>query len=448
MSDINDPGGDGTEPELADAADFDGDGDGALAVDEAGDTPRKERKPPKPRKEKKKGLGYRLYHGETSIDFIGRRRIGFIISGVVIGIGIISLATQGLNFGIDFKGGTSWEVKSKTLTASQVRSNIAGLGLTDTKVEVLQGSEGRVVRVQADVKGESTNATEAKAKVRAELAKEAGVQPNEVAFTDVGPSWGKEISNKAIRALIFFFIAISIYISARFEWKMAVSALVAVVHDIVVTVGVYSLTGLPVTPGTVIAFLTILGYSLYDTIVVFDRVMENTRGLASSGRMTYGDMVNLSMNQTLMRSINTSLVALLPVLSVLIIGSKIMGATALEDFGFALAIGLLTGAYSSIFIASPMLAVLKEREPRYANIRARLASRGGAVGAPLTPAAAAAASGGISVGVAAGTDEAPLRPSSGGGGGGSGGGQPRPRPANRPAAKRPAPRPRKKGRRR
>src|SRR5213078_3936048 len=183
------------------------------------------------------------------------------------------------------------------------------------------------------------------------------------------------ITRKAIRALIFFFVLIAAYISFRFEWKMAVAALVAVVHDILVTVGVYSVVGFSVTPGTVIAFLTILGYSLYDTIVVFDRVQENTRGLAASGRMTYGDTVNLSMNQVLMRSLNTSLVAIMPVLSVLILGAYVLGATALEDFGLALTVGLLTGAYSSIFIASPLLAMFKERETRYAQIRTKLASR-------------------------------------------------------------------------
>src|SRR5438270_3953149 len=172
---------------------------------------------------------------------------------------------------------------------------------------------------------------------------------------------------------------------------MAAAAVIAVIHDILVTVGVYSLAGFPVTPATVIAFLTILGYSLYDTIVVFDKVRENSVGLGATGRLTYSDVVNLSMNQVLMRSLNTSLVAILPVLSVLIIGAYVLGATALKDFGLALSVGLLTGAYSSIFIASPLLAVLKEREPRYASIRSRLASRGGAggVGAPLTPAAAA-----------------------------------------------------------
>jgi preprotein translocase subunit SecF len=202
------------------------------------------------------------------------------------------------------------------------------------------------------------------------------------------------VTSKAEKALVVFFILITIYISFRFEWKMAIAAIVAVIHDILVTVGIYSISRFSVTPGTVVAFLTILGYSLYDTIVVFDRIEENTRGLSASGRMTYADTVNLSMNQVLMRSINTSFVAILPVASILGIGAYLLGATALEDFGLALLVGLLTGAYSSIFIASPVLVLLKEREPRYAAIRQRLASKGGAIGVPLTPAAAAVMAGG------------------------------------------------------
>ena len=177
----------------------------------------------------------------------------------------------------------------------------------------------------------------------------------------------------------------TLYISVRFEFKMAVAAIVAVIHDILVTVGIYSLTGFQVTPDTVVAVLTVLGYSLYDTVVVFDRIRENSKGLGASGRITYSEMVNLSMNQTLARSINTSLVAIVPVLSVLVVGSFILGATSLQDFGLALVIGLTSGAYSSIFIASPLLAMMKEREPRYTTIRQRLEARGER-GAVLTPA--------------------------------------------------------------
>ena len=190
---------------------------------------------------------------------------------------------------------------------------------------------------------------------------------------------------------------------------MALAAIVAVIHDILVTVGVYSVSRFEVTPATVVAFLTILGYSLYDTVVVYDKIEENTRGLSASGRLTYGDTVNLSMNQVLMRSINTSLVAIMPILSVLVIGSYALGAHALQDFGLALLVGLLTGAYSSIFIASPLLAMLKEREPRYATIRQRIVSKGGA-GAPLTPAAAAVLAGGGSLPADGGP---PLRPGMG-----------------------------------
>ena len=221
------------------------------------------------------------------------------------------------------------------------------------------------------------------------LATMAHVSVNDVTLNDVGPSWGHDITNKAIRALIIFLIVVSIYITFRFEGKMAIAAFVALIHDILVTVGVYAISGLQVSPSTVIAFLTILGYSLYDTIVVFDKVEENVKGIGASGRLTYSDTVNLSMNQVLMRSINTSLVAIMPILSILVIGSLALGASALQDFGLALFIGLLTGAYSSIFIASPVLADLKEREPRYTQIRQR---RPGPPERrhPLTPAAAAA----------------------------------------------------------
>ena len=222
----------------------------------------------------------------------------------------------------------------------------------------------------------------------AALAKIADVSPDQVSITDVGPTWGSQISEKALIAVLVFFVVVVVYISFRFEWKMAMAALIAVIHDLLVTAGIYSLAGFQVTPDTVIALLTILGYSLYDTVVVFDRVKENSRGQFGTGRMTYTDIVNLSMNQTLARSINTSLVAILPVLAVLVIGAQLLGATTLQYFGLALVIGLTSGAYSSIFIASPVLAGLKEREPRYINIRRKLENRTEGAGL-LTPRQAA-----------------------------------------------------------
>jgi preprotein translocase subunit SecF len=332
----------------------------------------------------------RLFRGETSFDFCGRWRQWFAISAVVIIVGLVSLATRGLNFSIDFKGGTVWEVPSSATVAearSAVEAAVPGFGQSTIVILTNTQTHQRTVKVEAPAKltGDSSKVSA----VTEGLAKMAGVSPNDVQLDDVGPSWGSDITNKAVRAVIIFLVVVTGYIWLRFEGKMALAALVALVHDILVTLGIYSLSGFEVSPDTVIAFLTILGYSLYDTIVVFDKVQENTRGLASTNRLTYSDTVNLSMNQVLARSLNTSLVAIMPILSILVIGAWVLGATALEDFGLALFIGLTTGAYSSIFIASPLLALLKEREPRYAEIRRRLATSGSAGGRRITPLAAA-----------------------------------------------------------
>jgi preprotein translocase subunit SecF len=343
----------------------------------------------------------RLFRGETSFDFAGRWRRWLAISGIIIVVGAISLGTRGLNFSIDFRGGTVWEVAS-TASVSQARSvvNAAVPGFGQATITILTNTQThqRTVKVEAPAKLTS-DATQV-AKVQDALAKMAGVSPNDVQLNDVGPSWGSDITDKAIRAVIIFLVVVTGYIWLRFEGKMALAALIALVHDIVVTAGIYSLSGFQVSPDTVIAFLTILGYSLYDTIVVFDKVQENTRGLASTNRLTYTDTVNLSMNQVLARSLNTSLVAVLPILSILVIGAWVLGATALQDFGLALFVGLTAGTYSSIFIASPLLAVLKEQEPRYAEIRRRLASTTTAGARRITP--AAAATGDLSGTVAAG----------------------------------------------
>ncbi|NNN18805.1 MAG: protein translocase subunit SecF [Acidimicrobiaceae bacterium] len=321
-----------------------------------------------------RGFG-RVFRGETDINFIGHARRWFTISGVVILLGLASLLIRGLNFGIDFKGGVSWEVPSASLSVGQARAAISPFGLSSATVVTLGGGGGRTVQVQADLNTLSQTAKTAKEQAVSDaLAKAAHVSSNQVSLTDVGPTWGGEITSKAIRALIFFFLAIAVYISLRFEPKMAIAALLAVVHDILVTIGIYSLSGFQVTPSTVIAVLTILGYSLYDTIVVFDRVKENITNMVHVGRRTYSDGVNDSVNQVLARSINTSTVAIIPILSVLVVGAYILGATTLKDFGLALFIGLTTGAYSSIFIASPILAWIKEREPRYKVLRQNIGS--------------------------------------------------------------------------
>jgi preprotein translocase subunit SecF len=324
-----------------------------------------------------RSLWHRLYHGETTYDFVGKRKIGFTISAVLLLVTIVSLFGRGLNLGLDFKGGVVWDVPAKNgLTVGDVNTVLEANGITgeSSKVQTVNGASGARVRVQTGV---LDNAKQSK--IRSELAAKAGITDlQDVPVNSVSSTWGKEITNKAISALVVFFLALTVYIRFRFEWKMAVAAFAAVVHDVVISVGAYSLFGFTVTPATVIAFLTILGFSLYDTIVVFDKVHENTRKL-TTGRYTYGDVVNLSMNQTLMRSINTTLAAVLPVASLLVIGAGIMGAVAIKDFALALFVGLLVGAYSSIFIATPILWMLKNREPRNKALETRLGRGGGEV---------------------------------------------------------------------
>jgi preprotein translocase subunit SecF len=337
----------------------------------------------------------RLYHGETNVDFVGRRRLWFTISLVAVVVSLGSLLVRGLNLGIDFEGGVVWQVPAGEASVADARDAVNEFGLAGATIQELESDAGVELRVEAEPVSAGTSD-----EVTAALAELTGSSTDEVSLTEVGPSWGEEISDKAVRALVVFLVLVTIYISLRFELKMAIPTLVALVHDVLITVGVYSLTQLEVTPATVIAVLTILGYSIYDGIVVFDKVDENTRLVSSTGGLTYGGMVNVSLNQALMRSLNTTVTALLPVTSLLVVGSWIMGARVLEEFAVALLIGLFSGAYSSIFIASPLLALLKEREPRYRDIKRRVDARGGdaaavaaavATGRPSGPRAAASA---------------------------------------------------------
>jgi preprotein translocase subunit SecF len=314
----------------------------------------------------------RLYHGETNIDFVGRRRLWFTLSLVAVLISLVSFATRGLNLGIDFDGGVVWEVPAGDASVAETRDALDGIGLSDATIQDLESDDGRELRVEA----EPLSAEESD-QVSATLAELTRSSVDDVNLNEVGPTWGAEISEKAIRALIVFMVLVTIYIAIRFEPKMAIATLAALVHDVIITVGVYSLTQLEVTPATVIAVLTILGYSIYDGIVVFDKVDENTRLVSSTGGLSYGGMINVSLNQALMRSLNTTITALLPVGSLLVVGSWILGASVLEEFAVALLIGLFSGAYSSIFLASPLLALLKEREPRYRDIKRRIDQRGG-----------------------------------------------------------------------
>ncbi len=426
----------------------------------------------------RRGALKRLYHGETDYDIVGRWKIWFGVSGAILLIGIATVVTQGLNLGIDFTGGTVWQVEAGKATVSDVQQAMADLGYADVQVqEVTQVSDGkntRFLRVEAEATAEPSKATTdaladvssslgdlvakvpdgsrrdiealrddvgaldgpfrddvpdelqaiqdeadavpsalakaktAKAKtavvdkavtsiqghidalsdledaeitrvgqdVTSELAKLTGTPASEITVDTVGPSWGQQISEKARTALVVFLIAITIFITIRFELKMAIATVAALFHDLLLVVGIYALLGFPITPATVVALLTMLGFSIYDGIVVFDRVNENTKLLSAKSRITYTEMANQSLNEVLMRSLNTSITSLLPILSVLIVGSFVLNASTLEEFGLALFLGLLSGAYSSIFIATPLLALLKEREPRYRDLRRQIAERG------------------------------------------------------------------------
>lgn len=313
------------------------------------------------------GLG-RLYRGETTFNFVGRRKIGFGFSLTLIVITLLSLYSRGLNLGIDFKGGVAWEVPATSLTIDQARAVLDenGISTTDAKIQALSGADGVRIRVQV-----ADQTPEVRVKVQDSLAQAANVATQDVSVAAVSSSWGRTITEKALRALVVFLLFVSLFIAWRFEWKMALAAIIAMVHDVLISVGIYSITGFSVTPATVIAFLTILGFSLYDTIVVFDKVHENTNRFSSS-RVSYGDITNISMNQVLMRSINTSIAAVLPVLSLLVLGSWILGVVALEDFALALLVGLLLGAYSSIYIATPLLAVFKQRDAKFRSLEGQL----------------------------------------------------------------------------
>jgi len=333
----------------------------------------------------------RLYFGQTRFDFVRRKHWWFALSSTIILAGAISLATRGLNLDIEFAGGNAWILQTSSVSVAQARTALAPLGLGGATITTLGTPPKTTLEVEAKLPKAQTAAQSNKllAQVSQTLARLAHQPVTAVNVEHVGPSWGHQITDKALEALIVFIILVSVYISIFFEWRMAFAAIVAMFHDILVTVGVYSLVGFDVTPDTVVAFLTILGYSLYDTIVVFDRVRDNAKNLAQRDRIVFSDLINLSMNQTLARSINTSLVAILPILSVLVLGAQILGATTLEYFGLALFIGLTTGAYSSIFIASPLVAVMKEREPHYRQLAERLRKRG--IGAVLLSPAAVAA---------------------------------------------------------
>jgi preprotein translocase subunit SecF len=341
------------------------------------------------------GIGGRLYRGEVSIEFVARKRLWYSISGAILVISLISLFVFGLHFSVDFKGGSLYQFKAGSTSISQVRQAVSSVGGGSDAIVQKITPIGKPAEWQVQTR---TLTPVVQRNVEASLSKVSGVPENSINVTSIGASWGSEISHKAIEALIAFLIVIVIYLSIAFEWKMAVAALIALAHDLMITIGVYSLAHFTVSPASVIGLLTILGYSLYDTVVVFDKVRENTAGLLSSTRSTYSQAANKALNQTLVRSINTSLIALLPVASILFVGAGLLGAGELRDLALVLFVGMLSGAYSSICIATPVLADLKEREPQYKALakRVQLRASGGRAAQRAAAKAEAAAKAGTS----------------------------------------------------
>lgn len=314
------------------------------------------------------GLGGRLYRGETSINIIGAKKRWYSLSAVFIAVSIFALATTGLHLGIEFKGGSSFTVEKAGATVEQGRTAVSDAGISGEAIVQIVG--GTKIKIQTG----ALTAAQSNA-VQDSIAKTFGVAVENIDTQLVGPTWGKEITKKALYGLVGFILVVMLYLALAFEPKMAISAIIAVLHDVFITVGIYALVGFDVTPATVIGFLTILGYSLYDTVVVFDKIRENTRTITSTSKMTYSQATNLAVNQTIVRSLNTSLIALLPVGSILFVGAGLLGAGTLKDLSLALFIGLAVGTYSSIFIAPPILATLREREPAMAALAKRVGGR-------------------------------------------------------------------------
>ena len=316
------------------------------------------------------------YRGHTIPHFrlVEQRNRWFLLSGIVIVLSLAGLLFRGLNLSIDFKGGAQLRYLNRSgASVADVTAVLSANGHANSEVQIVNGD---TISIRTTT---LTNDATARDKLLSALAARSGISQNDISQEDVGPTWGSEISRKALIGLVVVLVAIFTYIWLRFEWKMALGANVALVHDLIITAGVYALVGRQVTPATVIAILTILGFSLYDTVVIYDKIKENTETSAMVSRLGYADTVNYSLNQVLMRSVNTSLVVLLPILSLLFFGGE-----TLKDFAFAMFVGVTTGAYSSIFIAAPVLALLKVNEPRYQQMEARRLVRSGKSQMPKT----------------------------------------------------------------
>ncbi|MEO3975208.1 protein translocase subunit SecF [Streptomyces sp. CAU 1734] len=318
-------------------------------------------------------IGAKLYNGEIGYDFVAKRKFWYGVSILITITAIVGLAVSGLNMGIEFKGGAVFNTPKTSISAPQAQEYAEEASGHPAIVQKLGNDTLRIQVSELD----TAQATEVKNK----LAKDLNMPAAQLDAELVGPSWGAQIANKAWTGLGIFMVLVVVYLAIAFEWRMAVAALIALIHDLTITVGVYALVGFEVTPGTVIGLLTILGYSLYDTVVVFDGLKEGSAGITKQTRFTYSEIANRSLNATLVRSINTTIVALLPVAGLLFIGGGFLGAGMLNDISLSLFVGLAAGAYSSIFIATPLVADLKERDPQMKALKKRVLAKRAAAAA-------------------------------------------------------------------
>ncbi len=321
-----------------------------------------------------RNVAHRLYTGDISYDFIGRRRRWYLLSAILLFVSIAALGILRLELGIEFRGGADFQVNVGTVNADSpdtYRNALTQSGVPELDDSTVTTIGSDRVRLQTRALTVDEVAT-----VRGAIARQAGVSADQVTYSLVDASWGGQISQRALLALGVFLVLVSIVIWATFrDWKMAVAGLVALAHDVIITVGVYALVGFTVTPATLIGVLTILGYSLYDTVVVFDKVRENVRGILGSTTRTYSESANAAVNQVLVRSLNTTIIGVLPVAALLFAGAVILGEGPLKDLALALFVGMIAGAYSSIFIATPLLAQMREAEPQMAKQRRRVENR-------------------------------------------------------------------------
>jgi preprotein translocase subunit SecF len=320
--------------------------------------------------------GNDLYTGRRSYDIVGLRRRWYLIAGILVLASAALLLVKGLNPGIEFRGGSQFTVSGASTLEQQPAIDAVSSIAADEEARVSTVGAS-AIRVQT-----ATLSNDEVEKVREALASAYDVPVGEVTSSFIGPTWGADVSSKAITGLVVFLALVSVVMTIYFRnWRMAAAALIALFHDLVVTVGIYALIGWEVTPATVIGFLTILGYSMYDTVVVFDKVRENTEGVLDQSRTTYAEQANLAVNQTLVRSINTSVVALLPVSGILFVGAFILGAGTLRDIALALFVGMAVGTFSSVFLATPLEVTLREREPKVAEHTTKVLARRAAAAA-------------------------------------------------------------------